>query len=170
MAAAQMDLIVAGPEKHILAVAVRRDVTGAAPDAAALVGEGLPIFNPATGDTVVTVAAEHLSVETVDLRDDVLMEPYGFVMEDGLPEPSGAAHGTPVVLNGSSITVNLLNNVPADGATVWVYIHGTQQPIIHQVEVASGNTATEPLLLPPGPYGILVLAPKVRAYAMTQTL
>ena len=168
--AALMDLIVAGPENHILAVAVRHDGSGAAPDARALVGDGLPIFHPATGDTVVTVAAEQLRVETLDLRDDVLMEPYGFIIEDGLPEPSGAAHATPVVLNGTNITVNLLNNVPADGATVWVYIHGTQQPIIHQVEVASGNTATEPLLLPPGPYGILVLAPKVRAYAMTATL
>ena len=55
--AAKMDLIVAGPANHVLAVAVRQDSSVSLADATALVGEGLPIFDPATGDTIVTVLA-----------------------------------------------------------------------------------------------------------------
>jgi hypothetical protein len=168
--AALMDLIVAGPENHILAAAVRRDVTGAAPDAKALVGDGLPIRNAATGDTLVEIVADQLKVQSADLRDDVLMDARGFVIDNGLPEPGGLPAATPVVLNGTNITVNLPIAAPSSGATVWVYIQGGQQPIVHQVQVAAGLTATEPLPLPPGPYGVLVLAPKVRAYATTVTL
>jgi len=168
--AALMDLIVAGPENHVLAAAVRRDGSGAAPDARALVGDGLPIRNPATGDTLVTVLAEQLKVQSADLRDDLLMDARGFVIDNGLPEPGVAPAGTPVQLNGTTITVTLPYSAPSSGATVWVYIAGGQQPIVHQIQVTSAFSASEPLPLPPGPYGILVLAPKVRAAVATITL
>jgi hypothetical protein len=168
--AAKMDLIVAGPANHVLAVAVRQDSSGTAPDATALVGEGLPIYDAATGDRIVTVLAEQLAVQSADLRDDVLMAARGFVIDNGLPEPGGNPAATPVQLDGTNITVNLPVAASSSGDTVWVYIQGAQQPIIHQVQVISSTTATEPLPLPPGPYGVLVLAPKVRGVVQKITV
>ncbi|WP_419694226.1 hypothetical protein ACN2CC_26470 [Mesorhizobium muleiense] len=162
--ASKMDLIMAGAAGHILAAGVRQDMAGPQPGAAALVGDALMMRDPVSGNTLLNVASAHLSVQAVDLRDDVLMTARDFILVDSLPEKGADPHATPVQLDGATITVNLPSAAPEGGATVWVYVEGAPQPIIHQVEVLETSTsANEPLVLPSGDYCALVLAPGCRA-------
>lgn len=162
--ASKMDLIVAGPAGHILAAGARQDMSGPQPDAAALVGDGLMIRSPASGGTQLTVVAAHLRVQSVDLRDDVLLSARDFVLTENLPEKGAAPAAVPVALNGATVTVNLPGFAPLGGTRVWVYIGGAAQPIVHQLLVPQGaNTIFEPLALPRGEYCALALAPGLSA-------
>jgi hypothetical protein len=166
-----MDLIIAGPAGHILAAGVRQDKSGPQPDATALVGDGLMIRDAASGDTLLTVSAAHLSVQSVDLRDDVLMTARDFVLIDNLPEKGAAPAASPVKLNGSTIDVTIPASAPQGGTNVWVYIGGAAQPIVHQLRVVeAAATASEPLPLPSGDYWALVLAPGCRAAIVKQSI
>ena len=74
-------------------------------------------------------------------------------------------------LNGTTITVNLAVAAPAGGSVVWVYIEGGAQPIVQRVQVAQTSTVgTDPLLLPPGSYRALVLAPGHQPVALQETV
>ena len=169
--ASKMDLIIAGPARHILAAGIRQNMSGPQPDAAALVGEGLIIRDAKSGETQLTVSAANLSVQSVDLRDDVLMMAREFLLVESLPEKGAAAVGTPVVLDGSTIVVNIPTAAPEGGATVWVYIAGGVQPIVHQVQVPkAAMTASEPLVLARGTYCALVLAPGCKAVIVPATI
>jgi hypothetical protein len=167
-----MDMIMAGPGGHILAAAMRQDSSGPQPDAAALVGDGLMIRDPVSGDTLLTVASAHLSAQwTDDVRDDVLMSARDFLLSDGLPEKGGDPHVTPVVLNGSTITVNIPVGNPASVSTVWVYVEGAAQPIVQQVQIdKSAVMAVEQLVLASGNYCALVLAPGRTAAIVKATI
>jgi hypothetical protein len=166
----KMDLIVAGPDRHVLAAAVRYNKAGGEPTVIDLVGDGLRLRDVKTGDTVVTVPADQLSVVQADLRDDVLLTARNFALVDNLPEESAQPHATPIALNGSTITVNL-PTAPAEGANVWAFIEGGPQPIVHKLTVAAGASAsTEPLQLPSGSYRALVLATGVRAAVVAKAM
>ena len=133
-------------------------------------GDGLRLRDVKTGDTVVTVPADQLSVVQADLRDDVLLTARNFALVDNLPEESAQPHATPIALNGSTITVNL-PTAPAEGANVWAFIEGGPQPIVHKLTVAAGASAsTEPLQLPSGSYRALVLATGVRAAVVAKAM
>jgi hypothetical protein len=162
--AAKMDLILAGPADHVLAAVVRTDTSGPQPTAAGLVGEGLPIRDPETGNAIVTVAPEHLKIQAVDLRDDILMTAPAYVIDNGLPEMGANPAGAPVALSGTAVTVTVPVAAPQSGINVWVYIERVPQPIVQVVRIPSGLvTANEPLQLQSGSYGVVVLAPGVRA-------
>lgn len=169
--ASKMDLIIAGPARHVLAAGVRQDVSGPQPDAAALVGDGLMMRDAVSGVTLLTVSAEHLSVQAVDLRDDVLMMAREFLLLDNLPEKGAAAAAVPVALNGSTIVVNIPAAAPQGGANVWVYISGAAQPIVQQLQVPEATTTkSEPLALASGTYWALVLAPGCKAEIVKATI
>ena len=91
----KMDLIVAGPDRHVLAAAVRYNKAGGEPTVIDLVGDGLRLRDVKTGDTVVTVPADQLSVVQADLRDDVLLTARNFALVDNLPEESAQPHAKP---------------------------------------------------------------------------
>lgn len=169
--ASKMDLIIAGPARHVLAAGVRQDVSGPQPDAAALVGDGLMIRDPVSGVTLLTVLAEHLVVQSVDLRDDVLMMAREFILVENLPEQGTAGAAVPVALNGSTIVVNIPTQAPEGGAKVWVYVSGAAQPIVHQLQIPKlATTASEPLVLASGIYWALVLAPGCKAEIVKATI
>lgn len=165
-----MDLIVAGPDRHILAVALRHNKAGADPAVADLVGDGLRLRDPATGDTIVTVPAGELALAQADLREDVLLTAQNFALVDNLPEDGASPHANPIQLDGATITVNLPAVAP-QGAKVWAFIEGGPQAIVHRLEIASGGSvSTEPLQLPNGSYRALVLATGVRAALAIETV
>jgi hypothetical protein len=172
--AAKMEILFVPSTEHILAAAVRGNIAGAPPSAASLVGAGLLFRNPASGDTLITLPAEHLAVQSIDRRDDVLLTARRFVLVDGLPELASAPAATPpgpLQLNGTTITVNLAVAAPAGGSVVWVYIEGAAQPIVQRVQVPQASTVgTDPLLLPPGSYRALVLAPGHEPVALQETV
>lgn len=169
--ASKMDLIIAGPARHVLAAGVRQDVSGPQPDAAALVGDGLMIRDAVSGEMLLTVSAEHLAVQSVDLRDDVLMMAREFFLVENLPEQGVAGAAVPVALNGSTIVVNIPSAAPVGGTKVWVYVSGAAQPIVHQLQVLeAATTASEPLVLASGDYCALVLAPGCRAEIVETTI
>lgn len=168
--AEKMDLIVAGPASHVLAVVLRQDMAGPTPDAALLVGSGLPLRDGQTGDVQLRIVPEHLKVATVDRREDVMLTPRLFSLVEALPEEGAAPHANPLALNGATITANLPAAAAID-TPVWVYIEGAAQPIVQQLQVPSGSAAaTEPLQLPSGAYAALVLAAGVRAALVSVTV
>ena len=161
--AAKMDLLVAPSTGHILAAALRNNTAGPTPDAAALVGAGLLLRDPENGDTLITLPPEHLAVQSVDLRDDVLLTARNFELVDNLPELKNELVATALALDGTNITVTVDDPAPEGGTIVWVYIEGGVQPIVQKVEIAKTlTTASEPLALPPGDYRALVLPPGYR--------
>lgn len=166
---AKMDLIIAGEKKdgHVLAAAFRQDASKPIADIVLLAGAELPIRDAADGSTLIAIAAQHLKVEAADLRDDVLASPRDFVMDNGLPEPG--LSGTTLTHTGGNIKVTLPYSLPpgTNGVTVRLHIDAGAQQIVHQVQIPSGNNATEPLPLPSGSYAVLVLAPKVLAEVKT---
>lgn len=166
----KMDLIVAGPDRHILAVALRHNKAGADPAVADMVGDGLRLRDPVTGETIVAVPAEELSLAQADLREDVLLTALNFALVDNLPEDGAPPHASPIQLDGATITVNLPAAAP-NGAKVWAFIEGGPQPIVHRLEIASGgSTSSEALQLPNGSYRALVLATGVRAALVTEAV
>jgi hypothetical protein len=168
--AEKMDLIVAGPDRHVLAAALRHNKAGGDPTASDLVGDGLRLRDPETGDTIVTVPAEELSLVQADLREDVLLTARNFALVDNLPEESASPHGTPITLSGSTITVNLPAPATED-TNVWAFIEGGPQPIVHKLTVAATtSTSSEPLQLPSGSYRALVLATGVRAAVVAKAM
>lgn len=168
--AEKMDLIVAGPDFHVLAAALRHNTAGAAPVVADLVGDGLKLRDPTSGDTIVSVPAEELKPAQVDLREDVLLTAHNFTLVETLPEEGAVPHANPIQLDGATITANL-PAVAAQGANVWAYIEGGPQPIVHKLAIAAGaSTVSEPLQLPNGNYRALVLATGVRAALVTEVV
>ncbi len=150
---------------HVLAAFLRGDAAGPVPDLPSLVGEGLLIRDPATGVTQLTLAPQYLALRSIDLRDDVLMTPRQFVLIDNLPEIGAEPAAAPVTLTGTTITVALNEPAPSGGSIVWVYIEGGPQPVVHRIEVPASQTVPagpDPLMLSPGPYRMLVLAPAHR--------
>ena len=105
--AEKMDLIVAGPDFHVLAAALRHNTAGAAPVVADLVGDGLKLRDPTSGDTIVSVPAEELKPAQVDLREDVLLTAHNFTLVETLPEEGAVPHANPIQLDGATITANL---------------------------------------------------------------
>ena len=169
--ASKMDLILAGPAGHILAAGTRQDLKGPQPDAAALVGDGLRIRDPVSGETRLSVVAAQLSVSTIDLREDVVMMAPRFILVDGLPEEGANPAATPAAFNGTTVTVNLPVADPNNETTVWVYVDGGPQPIVQKVQVAKGlTTKAEPLVLASGDYTALVLTPGCRAAIVETTI
>lgn len=161
---AKMDLVITAVTKHVLAAALRGDTTGPAPDVASLVGAGLVIRDPVTGNTRLTVGPEQLAVQSVDVRDDVLLTANQFLLADNLPELGTKAAAPPLDLTGTEIKVHVLDAAPDQGTNVWVYIEGGPQPIVQQVLIAKGlKDGSEPLLLAAATYRALVLAPGVEA-------
>jgi hypothetical protein len=161
-----MDLLIAGSTGHVLAAALRNNTAGAQPDAASLVGSGLLLRDPDTGNTQITLPAEHLAVQSVDERDDVLLTARHFQLVDKLPElKDELAVATPLDLDGTQITVAVDDPAPEGGLTVWVYIEGGMQAVVHNIEIAETlSTANEPLALAPGDYRALMLAPGYRMH------
>ena len=158
---------------HILAACLRGDAAGPLPEVSSLVGTGLLIRDAETGVTQLTVAPQYLAIRSVDLRDDVLMTPLQFVLVDNLPEIGAEPAAAPLTLTGTTISVTLNVAAPAGGATVWVYIEGGQQPIVHRIEVPASSTVPanpEPLMLSPGTYRALVLAPEHRPIVVETTI
>jgi hypothetical protein len=107
-------------------------------------------------------------VQSVDLRDDVLLSARSFQLVDNLPELKNpfdpVTNPDPLELDGVDITVTVDDNV-TDPLGVWVYIEGGAQPIVQKVEIPTpSNTANEPLALPPGSYRALMLAPGYRMH------
>jgi hypothetical protein len=169
--AGKMDVLIVPSTGHILAAATRGDPSGPAPDVAAFVGSGLLFRDPATGATQLTLAAQHLTVQTIDERDDVLLSARRFVLVDNLPELGDAPAIAPLTLNGSTIAVAIPAVAPEGGEVVWVYIEGGPQPIVQRVEVPEFvATGSEPLLLPPGTYRALVLAPGCESVVLERTV
>lgn len=158
--AGKMDLITFAATGHVLAAAVRQDTSGAQPDAAALVGDGLLLRDPASGDIRVTLPPVYLAVQSADLREDVLLTARRFQMMDNLPEVAPATLGAaPVTLTANKVTVTLPANAQSDLAA-WVYIDGGAQPVVQQVQIPSGSPSNfETLSLPAGSYHALVLVP-----------
>lgn len=168
--AEKMDLIVAGPDRHVLAVALRHNKAGADPAVADLVGDGLRLRDPETGETIVTIPAEELALVQADLREDVLLTAHNFALVDNLPEDGAPPHANPIQLDGATITVNLPAAAP-DGAKVWAFIEGGPQPIVHRLEIAAGgSTSAEALQLPNASYRALILATGVRAALVTEAV
>lgn len=168
--AEKMDLIVAGPDRHILAAALRHNKAGADPAVTDLVGDGLRLRDPVIGDIIVAVPAEELALVQVDLREDVLLTARNFALVDNLPEEGVKPHTDAIKLNGTHITVKLPAAAP-QGAKVWAFIEGGPQPIVHKLSIASNaDTSSEPLQLPSGTYRALVLATGVRAALVTEAV
>ncbi|HVO01302.1 MAG TPA: hypothetical protein VMT54_03830 [Candidatus Cybelea sp.] len=159
--AAKMDVITFTATGHVMAADVRQDTGGGSPDAATLVGTGLLLRDPFTGDTRITLPPDRLSVTSIDLREDVLMTAQRFAIVDGLPEvPAG--NGLPAVaLAGGQVRVTLPGgDLAADDLETWVYIDGGVQPVVQQVGIAkAANSGAEPLSLTAGNYRALVLVP-----------
>jgi hypothetical protein len=169
--AAKMDVLIVPSTGHILAAATRGDANGPAPDAAALVGSGLLFRDPVTGATQLTLPAQHLAVQSIDERDDVLLSARRFVLVGDLPELGDTPAAAPLTLSGSTIGVGIPTAAAQGGEIVWVYIEGGPQPIVQRVEVAqAATTGIEPLLLPPGTYRALVLAPGCESVVVEQTV
>lgn len=169
--AGKMDVLIVPSTGHILAAATRGDPSGPAPDVAALVGSGLLFRDPVTGATQLTLAAQHLAVQSIDERDDVLLSARRFVLEDNLPELGDQPAAAPLTLNGATISVGIPAPAPEGGEIVWVYIEGGPQPIVQRVEVPhTATTGSEPLLLPPGTYRALVLAPGCESLVVERTV
>jgi hypothetical protein len=169
--ASKMDLIVAGPDRHVLAAAVRHN-TGSRPLAVAdLVGSGLHLRDGSSGDVLVSIPPEQLDLAEADLRDDVLLTARQFVMAENLPE-EGIAPSGPIQLDGVKITASVPAAITVNAsANVWAYIEGGPQPIVHRLTIDKGlTTASEPLHLPAGVYRVLVLATGVRADVVTESV
>lgn len=159
--ATTMDLITFAQSEHILAAFTRQDSSGPQPDAADLVGDGLLLRDPVSGDTLVTLPADQLAVKTVDLREDVLLTARRFSLRDNLPEQDPQPGPNPVQLDGMLVTVVSPNPAPRD-LEAWVYIEGSAglEPILHKVEIAETTLqGSENLMLPPGDYRVLALLP-----------
>ena len=170
----QMDLLVAGPDKHVLAAALRHNnASGATPlTPADLVGEGLRLRDFSNGDIVIWVPPEQLDLVAVDRRDDILLTPRQFMLIENLPEQCATPVAGLIALDGISITTTLPVPAPTPGgASVWVFIEGATQPIVQKVNVAGGQTVgSEPLQLPSGDYRVLALAAGLCAALSVQTV
>ncbi len=162
--AAKMDVITFNATGHVMAAAVRQDTGGGSPSAAALVGTGLLLRDPATGDTRIALPPERLLVTSIDLREDVLMTARRFALVNDLPEvPPGQLGAAAVALAGGKVTVTVPVAATSDlGA--WVYIDGGVQPVVQQVTILKTATSgAEPLSLAAGNYRALVLVPGYEA-------
>jgi hypothetical protein len=170
--ASKMDLIVAGPDRHVLAAAIRHNQGSGPPAIVDLVGTGLRLRDGSSGDILVSIPPEQLALAEADLRDDVLLTARQFVMAENLPEEGIAPAASQVQLNGSQITASVPAAITVTAnANVWAYIEGGPQPIVHRLTIdKSMTTASEPLHLPAGQYRVLVLATGVRAALVNETV
>lgn len=168
---AKMSLIVFGETGHVLGVFTRTADPEGATTAEQVVGDGLVLREPGSGDPRVRVREQHLKVETIDHRDEVILSHGDYVFEDGVPmeraEISGGG-GVAYDRTTKTLTVTVTNSLAEDGEA-WVQIENDQdEPIVIPVEMAAGtNSGTSLATLAPGEYGVLVLAPEHRTFLGT---
>ena len=167
-----MSLIVFEKTGHVLGAFTRTADPEGTVTAEDVVGDGLALRDPDTGDDLVSVQPQHLTVQTIDRRDDVIVSHRSYVLEDGVAtERSALAAATALQYGGSTLTLTL-PNAPSEDIEAWVQIEDDQsQPVVLSVEIfSSGTQGTASLTLTPGDYGVLVLVPGYRALVGSLTV
>lgn len=162
-----MHLVVHAETGHVLAAGLTLENGTPAADPDSLIGEALLIRDPDSGQIEQTVSGDHLQVQTMAAREDVLMTAREFILVDGLPE---ASNDEPTVnLTGTQIIITLVTAAPLD-ETVWVQIEGDNlvDPVVHRVNIPETLVSgQETLQLPSGQYRVLMLAARHRATVTT---
>jgi hypothetical protein len=167
----KMSLIVYGATGHVLGAFTRAGDPEGAVTAEQVVGDGLLVRDPDTGETLLTVAPQHLEVKSVDRRDDVILAYRDYVLEDNVPVETLSTTGVVTYVAPSTLKITLPSAAPRD-LKAWVQIEdGMPQPIVTPVDIVKGDTVGSAVVtLTPGDYNVLALVPGFRTLIFVLTV
>ena len=152
-----MTLVVVSHSASVLAACTVHGQNASALTVDGLVGDGLEIRDK-QGGVLLQVQAEELELKTVDLVEDVLLEPQAYTVVEDAAELQLAA-ATSVTKNAMGVTVNYATLPAGEKAKVWVQLEGgpQQERFILTGEGADGGTSlTINHALPAGSFQALV--------------
>ena len=167
-----MTLVIHKDTKHALAVATKAANPDENPAAADLVGDGLLIRDPTTGQTLLQVAADDLEAIVTDADGSVLVAPRHFEFDNDTASELPALNNPLIGLNGTQVTVNLNANVTQE-TDVPVYILGGQMAVTEKVTVtipANNQQGSGAATLGNGAYHALALPPGFRPFTDEDTV
>ena len=157
---------------HVLGAVTRAGQPETLPKPVDIVGDGLLVRDPDTGQLEIHVAPERLSSVLVDRADHVLVNPKTYAIENGLVEEQPALPADPLTLDGTSIDIDVGAAVSED-TDVWVQIESDAllNPLIRLLQIPeSDQKVSEALTLPAGDYSALVMIPSFRTEIRKKTI
>jgi hypothetical protein len=170
----KMTLIEFKRTQHVLAAVTKHGDPEGTLAPSELVGNGLSLRDPASGNPRLTIEPQELKVEVVDRIDQVLLAPQRYAVINGVVEEQIPLTSDPIItFDGTNIQLQLPTNGPLD---VWVQVDGPPASSIRLVRAlkipndTTNQTDPESMPLLAGAYFILVLAPGYRPYVSLRTL
>lgn len=160
----KMTLIVFAETGHVLGAASRMADPEGERTAEQLVGDGLELRDPETGDLLLTVPAQHLEAKIVDRIQQTLLAPYDYVLEGEMAEQKEEL-ATPVTLDISENEAKVDVPVPVLQPTkAWLLVGKPgDDPVLTSAEI-SGTSGSASLNISAGKYRVLALIPGYRRY------